>query len=116
MVIVPNIMYLDYTITNDKYYTNYVFTEIINKIVLTLNENKKELSNIVKKYFEKWKNESFVETYNDLLLVYYIDSKNVNDKTRSDILSKTSVVNESLKESYRDLYSGLLESVSQAFL
>lgn len=91
MVIVPNIMYLDYTITNDKYYTNYVFTEISNKIVLTLNENKKELSNIVKKYFEKWKNESFVETYNDLLLDYYIDSKNVNDKTRSDILSKTYV-------------------------
>ena len=36
MIIVPNIMYLDYTIEKNKYFINYYFTEIKKQIVLTL--------------------------------------------------------------------------------
>ena len=35
MIIVPNIMYLDYTIEKDKYYLNYYFTEIKKQIAIT---------------------------------------------------------------------------------
>ena len=47
MIIVPNIMYLNYTIQKDKYHINYYFTEIKKKIVLTLSDGDKELNNIV---------------------------------------------------------------------
>lgn len=91
MIIIPNIMYLDYTISNKEYHINYVFTEMSNKIVLTLNNNNKELSNIVKKYFQNWKDNNFVKLYNQDLLDYYTEKKNINDKTRAEILSKTYV-------------------------
>lgn len=91
MIIVPNIMYLDYTISNKDYHINYVFTEISNKLVLSLNDKNAILNGIVKKYFDNWKNNYFVETYNDTLLDYYIDKKDINDKTKSEILSKTYV-------------------------
>ena len=39
MIIVPNIMYLNYTIENDKYSINYFFTEMQKQIVLTLSKN-----------------------------------------------------------------------------
>ena len=91
MIIVPNIMYLDYTMTNQNYHINYVFTEISNKIVLTLSDNKTELNGIVKKVFNKWKNTEFVEAYNNTLLDYYIEQNKINDKTRAEILSKTYV-------------------------
>ena len=89
MVIVPNIMYLDYTISNDNYHINYVLTEMSNKIVLTLDDNNSELSRIVKKHFNHWVNNYFVESYNKKLLDYYVENNNINDKTRSKILSKT---------------------------
>lgn len=89
MIIIPNIMYLDYTIDNKTYHINYVFTEISNKLVLSLNEKNTTLSDIVRKYFNNWKNNHFVETYNDILLDYYIDKKDINDKTKAEILSKT---------------------------
>ena len=89
MVIIPNIMYLDLTIANENYHINYVLTEMSNKIVLTLDSGNTELSNIVKKHFIHWTNNYFVESYNKKLLDYYIESNNINDKTRSKILSKT---------------------------
>ena len=90
MVIVPNIMYLDYTISSEDYHINYVLTEMSNKIVLSLGDNK-QLGEIVKKYFEKWCDDSFIETYNKILLDYYIEEKDINDKTKAEILSKTYV-------------------------
>ena len=89
MVIVPNIMYLDKTISNENYYINYVLTEMSNKIVLTLKSGNDELNNIVRKHFEHWADKYFVESYNKKLLDYYIENNNINDKTKSKILSKT---------------------------
>ena len=54
MIIVPNMLSLENTINNDKYYLNYFFTDITKKIVLTLDANQPELSNILKKYFNYW--------------------------------------------------------------
>lgn len=91
MVIIPQIMYLDQTLTNDTYYINYYFTEMSKKIVLTLSSDNDELNNIVNKYYQKWKKDYYVSTYNDRYLNYYIAKKNINDKTKSELLSNTYV-------------------------
>ena len=86
--IIPHIMYLDEILSSDSYYINYYFTEMSKKYVLTLSSNK-ELNNIVKKYYEKWKKTYYVSTYNEEYLKYYISQKNINDKTKAAMLSKT---------------------------
>ena len=91
MIVVPNILSLESTISNDNYYLNYFFTDITKNIVLTLDSNNKELNNILKKYYNSWINEYYVDDYNKLLLDYYLDKKDINDKTKADLLSKTYV-------------------------
>ena len=73
------------------YNIKYVFTELKKKIVLTLadNENNKKMNNIIKKYFNKWKENYFVETYNKSLLDYYIENSEINDKEKTEFLTKT---------------------------
>lgn len=88
MIVVPQIMSLDSILSNGNYYINYYFTEMSKKIVLTLSENNKNLNNIVKKYYEKWKKENYVSIYNEEYLKYYITAKNINAKTKADMLSK----------------------------
>ena len=116
MVIVPNIMYLDYTISNNKYHINYIFTEITNKIVLSLSSRNTELNNIVRKYFNKWKEESFVETYNNILLDYYVEQNNINDKTRAEILSKTYVYGFVQNHPYETLVKNKLVGISAEYI
>ena len=58
MIIIPNIMYLNKTIENNTYYINYYFTEMNKKIVLTLGSDNTRLNNIIRKYFNKWKNDT----------------------------------------------------------
>jgi len=91
VIIIPNIMYLDKTIANDEYFINYTLTEMNNKLVLTLSDNNERLNEIVKKYYEKWKNNSYVELYNEHLLNYYITTNKINDKTKAELLSKNYV-------------------------
>ena len=88
-IIIPQIMYLDETLSKDSYYINYYFTEMAKKYVLTLSNDNKELNNIVKKYYTKWKKTYYVSTYNEEYLKYYISQKNINDKTKAAMLSKT---------------------------
>ena len=91
LIIVPNILSLENTINNDKYYLNYFFTDITKKIVFTLDTNNKELDSILEKYFNFWMKEYYVEEYNRLFLDYYVEKRNINDKTKTDLLSKTYV-------------------------
>jgi len=90
MIVMPQMMYLDQIIGTD-YNINYYFTEMSKKIVLTLTKNNEELNNIVRKYFQKWKNNYYISTYNQEYLDYYISQNNINDKTKAEMLSKTYV-------------------------
>lgn len=89
LLVIPNIMYLDKTVENGKYYIQYVLTEMNKKIVLTLSDENKEMNKIVLKYYENWKNENYVDLYNEKLLDYYVDKNSINDKTKTDFLTKT---------------------------
>lgn len=91
MVIVPNIMYLDYIIEKDKYSINYFFTEYEKQIVLTLSDNNETLNNIVKKYYNKWRLTKYIEEYNAAYLDYYLTKNKLSAKDKSSLVSKTYV-------------------------
>ena len=91
MIIVPNIMYLNYTIQKDKYYINYYFTEMKKKIVLTLSDNDKELNTIVEKYYNKWKKTKYIKEYNEEYLNYYLENNKLSAKTKATLISKNYV-------------------------
>ena len=91
MIIVPNIMYLDYTIEKNKYSVNYYFTEMKKQIVLTLSDDNKELNNIVTKYYNKWRQTNYVKEYNEAYLNYYLDKNNLDAKTKATLISKNYV-------------------------
>lgn len=91
LIIIPNTMYLNKTLLTESYNIKYVFTEISKKIVLTLadNENNEKMNNIVRKYFNNWKENYYVETYNKHLLNYYIEKAGINDKDKTEFLTRT---------------------------
>ena len=91
MIIVPNIMYLNYTIQNNKYFINYYFTELKKQIVLTLSNDNNELNNIVTKYYNKWRQTKYVSEYNDEYLNYYLTNNKIDAKTKAKLISKNYV-------------------------
>ena len=90
MIIVPNVMYLNYTINSDKYHINYYFTELNKSLVLTLG-NDEVLNKIVSKYYEKWKKTKYVDDYNKAFFDYYIKEHKIDAKTRAELVSKNYV-------------------------
>ncbi len=91
MVIVPNIMYLNYTIEKDKYSINYYFTEMKKQVVLTLSKSNPELNKIVTKYYNKWRLTKYVKEYNNAYLNYYLDKNELSAKTKAELISKNYV-------------------------
>ena len=88
MIVMPNIMYLDYTIEKDKYFINYYLTEMQTQLVLTLSDNNKELNKIVTKYYNKWRLTKYVDEYNESYLNYYVQKNNISAKTKASLISK----------------------------
>ena len=93
MIIIPNIMYLDKTIENNSYYINYYFTEMSKKIVLTLSSDKSNarLNTIIRKYFEKWKTDNYVDEYKDVNYNKNITENNVSSRDSTDLVKKNYV-------------------------
>ena len=93
MIIIPNIMYLNKTIENNSYYINYYFTEMSKKLVLTLSsdESNARLNTIIRKYFEKWQKENYVNEYNDVYFNYYISENEVSSADATDLVKKNYV-------------------------
>lgn len=88
MVVLPNIMYLDYTIENDKYFINYYLTEMKKQVVLTLSADNDELNKIVKKYYNKWRQTNYIQEYNDAYFDYYLTKNKLSAKQKSTLISK----------------------------
>jgi diguanylate cyclase (GGDEF)-like protein len=91
MIIIPNTMYLNKTLKNDNYHIKYVFAELSKKIVLSLSNdsNNERMNEIVRKYFNSWKKNKYIETYNKTLLDYYINKAKISDKDKTEFLNKT---------------------------
>lgn len=116
MVIVPNIMYLNYTIDNDKYSINYFFTEMQKQIVLTLSKDNKELNKIVTKYYNKWKQIKYVKEYNDAYLDYYLEENNLNAKTKAELISKNYTYGYVENPPYEQLVNGKVAGIAGEYV
>ena len=114
-LLLPETMYLNEILTNT-YNINYYFTEMSKKIVLTLSDDNNELNTIVKKYFQKWKENNYVSSYNEQYLKYYITSKKINDKTKADMLSKTYVYGYTENLPYEKLIDGKVVGISSEYI
>ena len=90
-VIVPYIYNLNRTISNNSYFVNFYFSDFNKRIVLNVNSNNKTLNNIMRKEFTYWKNNHYVDEYNNELLDYYLNENNISDKVKTDLISKTYV-------------------------
>lgn len=116
MIIVPNVMYLNKTLLKEDYNIRYVFTEISKKIVLTLSSsgNSSKMNDIVRKYFNNWKENHFVEVYNSTLLNYFVSNASINDKDKTEFLTKNYVYgyvsNYPYEVSEKDSLSGIAAS------
>lgn len=88
-IVIPQFMYLKETIQLENIYTQYYFTELSKKLVLTLTPNNDKLNSIVRKYFSNWMENHYVSSYNKGFLNYYISSKEISDKVKSAMLGKT---------------------------
>lgn len=116
MVIVPNIMYLNYTIDNDKYSINYFFTEMQKQIVLTLSKDNEELNKIVTKYYNKWRQTKYVQEYNDAYLDYYLEENNLNAKTKAELISKNYTYGYVENPPYEQLVNGKVAGIAGEYV
>lgn len=116
MVIVPNIMYLNYTIDNDKYSINYFFTEIQKKVVLTLSKDNDELNKIVTKYYNKWKQTKYVSEYNDAYLDYYLDANKLDAKTKAELISKNYTYGFVENPPYEEMVNGKVAGIAGEYV
>ena len=115
MIIVPNIMYLDYTIEKDKYYLNYYFTEIRKQIAITLGDNKK-LNNIIKKYYNKWRQTNYIKEYNNAYLNYYIEKNKLSAKTKASLISKNYTYGYIKNEPYELKVNGKVAGIAGEYI
>lgn len=116
MVILPQILYLDQTIVNNNYHINYYFTEISKRLVLTLSDNNQELNQVVRKYYEKWKKESYVTSYNKEYLDYYASKNGINDKTKADLVSKSYVYGYVENAPYEQNIDGVPKGIASEYV
>ncbi len=115
MVIVPNIMYLNYTITGE-YQINYVITEYYKKLVLTLSDNNKELNTILNKFYNKWRNNNYVKEYNKEYLNYYLKMNDVDAATKSKLLGKNYVYGYVENEPYEVKVNNTLAGIAGEYI
>ena len=116
MIIIPNIMYLDYIIEKDKYSINYFFTEYQKQIVLTLSGTDEKLDTIVEKYYNKWRYTKYVEEYNAAYLNYYLEKNNLSGKEKSALVSKTYVYGYVENEPYELKIHGKLAGIAGEYV
>ncbi len=85
--VIPYTMYLDKLIKDD-YNIIYNFKDIKDNYVLTLNKDNNTVNNIMKKYFDLWKNTKYQTVYNNKLLNLYFNTKNISTKKQADFKGK----------------------------
>jgi len=116
MIIVPNIMYLDYTIEKNKYSINYYFTEMNKQIVITLSRDNKELNTIVRKYYNKWRQTNYIKEYNDAYLDYYLEKNKLDAKTKAKLISKNYVYGYVENPPYEVKVNGKLAGIAGEYI
>ena len=116
MIVVPNIMYLDYVIENGKYSINYYFTEIEKNIVLTLSDNNEKLNKIVTKYYNKWRLTNYVSEYNAAYLDFYLTVNKLDAKSKASLISKNYIYGYVENEPYEVNVNGKVAGIAGEYI
>ena len=116
MIIVPNIMYLSYTIEKDKYSINYFFTEMQKQIVLTLSDDNDKLNEIVTKYYNKWRQTEYVAEYNEAYLNYYLNANELDAKTKAELISKNYTYGYVENPPYEQMVNGKVAGIAGEYV
>ena len=114
-VIASHIFNLDKTV-KDEYHVNYFFNNISKNVVLTLDSNNKNLNSILSKMYNRWYKKEFEEDYNKTLLNYYINMRNISDKSKADLLSKTYIYGYVENYPYEFSMAGHMEGITIEYL
>ena len=114
-IIAPHMMNLDKTIKGD-YYINYFFNNISKNVVLTFDSSNKNLNNILTKTYNNWVNKEYNDDYNKTLLEYYMNMRNISDKTKADLLSKIYIYGYVENYPYEFSMAGHMEGVAIEYL
>lgn len=116
LLVIPNLMYLNKTIKKDTYYIQYVLSEMKKNIVLTLSEDNKRMNEIVLKYYTNWKNNKYVTIYNEKLLDYYVSFNDINDKDKTDFLTKSYVYGYVDNFPYESVEKGKIHGIAGEYM
>ena len=85
-IVIPKTTYLK-TILENNLTISYNITEMKKSLVITLGSEKK-LNNILKKYYKKWSDEYYEESFNKNLSINYYEYTGVDDDTQVNFRSK----------------------------
>ena len=85
--VVPNNIYIDKILKNN-YYTVFNVSDIYTNYVLSVNGEEKVLNSIITKYYTRWMNEKYNDSYNTRLFELYLKQKGLDEIAKADFTSK----------------------------
>lgn len=112
-IIVPKIMYLDEILSND-FYINYHISDA--KIYYGIYDDKQELSSILSKYFNSWKDKKFEETLNQNEFNLFLNSLNISETEIDKIKAKNYTYGFVNNDPYEIMSGGNFGGISAVYM
>lgn len=115
-IAIPKTRYASYIMSN-KYHVVYNITELREAYVLkTSSSVNKNLKNIIRKNYIKYKNNNLEKEYNNSLINLILEENNISEKSKADFLSKKYVFGYLQNEPYTDDVNGKLIGLDSTFI
>ena len=115
-IAIPKTRYASYIMSN-KYHVVYNITELREAYVLkTSSAVNKNLKNIIRKNYIKYKNNNLEKEYNNSLINLILEENNISEKSKADFLSKKYVFGYLQNEPYTDDVNGKLIGLDSTFI
>lgn len=110
-IIIPKTMYLE-TIIKNNYRITYNITEMTQDYIIRLGDNQ-TLNTIIKKYFKKWYNENYTQTFGKYFTQNYFSFSNINNDSQVKFKSKQYKYGFVDMEPYDKLVNGKLLGINR---
>lgn len=114
-LIVSKVLYLDQIIEKNYSVVN-VLNDLSRKYVFSLGKNDKDFNSIINKIYQKWQTEQLVTSYNKELFNLYAMIKQIDDKTKTDFISKRYVYGYLETNPYDSFNKNKLSGISGEYL
>lgn len=114
MIAVPKNLYLKEILQNDLN-INYQITDYTKDYVLHLGKNG-TLNKIIKKYFEKWNEDSYTEKYGEQFSETYFNFKDISEKEKSNFRSKRYSYGFIVNTPFDYTYAGRLKGINNEYM